>query len=170
MEFENFIAFTSHCEVCQLFMRSYCKALRMIVAIISAGDGCELQDTIIRISDSFFVILRISFPPYHFFTGTIGQHFHCALQHYSPEEAVITEVHAGMIVVLIVCHTHRGSISGEINGVNTFPLAGLQHCFYSGETFRVDGTYKRGLLLVDDVSDCLFCISHHIIVFLWVIE
>ena len=70
----------------------YHKAAGIEIAVEPSLCGSELQDAVVGGGHSSWIILSVALTPYHVLTVLVGQHLHCALEHYGTEILLVTEI------------------------------------------------------------------------------
>ena len=75
------------------------------IAIEAAIGGGELQNAIVGIGYTAWVILLVALAPDHLLAPGIRQHLHCATKHHTLKTLGIAEIDAGLGIGLVVSHT-----------------------------------------------------------------
>ena len=96
------------------------KTPRIEITIETAIGGGELQDAIVGVGDVAGIVLDVAVAPNHLLAFGIGQHLHRAAQHHAYEAFCIAEIDTRLGVGLVVGHTQRESVGGEIEHLNAF--------------------------------------------------
>lgn len=138
------------------------KGFRMKAGIVASLLCREFQYTVIGIGDAARVVHGVAGLPDHFFAGGILQYLHGADQHNAPEKTFVVKIDTGLWILAVLGHPHGGGIGGKPELPDSDAPAGSEHGLQIGEAVLGNGGDKGNLLLVNQVSDCFFRISHHV--------